>query len=242
MRKLAGTGGVWLLACTALLAADFWDETDFTTWSDEEVEKMLTDSPWAQRATVLMGGLTPAADDIDLSDVVRQRANRVRLEDDPLQAGIGTNIPDPEGGGEQFQRIRRLNVTVTWSSALPMKLAQLKRLLRSGAPIPPQVMERLTGDAPFYTLAVVGLPAPFAALAPMVEVLKAHTMLKRKNKAPIAPTFSCSGTRPTGRPVSESDIITLDDTDVFITQLSPDNEVKKKFKLEDMVFGDQLAL
>ena len=209
---------------------------------------MLTDSPWAQRATVLMGGLTPAADDIDLSDVVRQRANRVRLEDDPLQAGIGTNIPDPEGGGEQFQRIRRLNVTVTWSSALPMKLAQLKRLLRSGAPIPPQVMERLTGDAPFYTLAVVGLPAPFAALAPMVEVLKAHTMLKRKNKAPIAPD-DVQLFRNADQSVlvvyrfPKSDIITLDDTDVeFITQLSPDNEVKKKFKLEDMVFGDQLAL
>ena len=44
-RTLAGTLAAWLIICAAPLAADFWDETDFTAWSDKEVEKMLTDSP-----------------------------------------------------------------------------------------------------------------------------------------------------------------------------------------------------
>ena len=48
--KLAGVVGVWFLAGVALAAADFWEEKDFTAWSDKEVEKMLTDSPWAKGA------------------------------------------------------------------------------------------------------------------------------------------------------------------------------------------------
>ena len=54
--RLAGTVGVWLLAGAALVAADFWEEKDFTTWSDKEVEKMLTDSPWAKQVRIIAAG------------------------------------------------------------------------------------------------------------------------------------------------------------------------------------------
>ncbi len=40
--------GAWLLACTALVAADFWTDKDSMFWSDTEVEKMLTGSPWSR--------------------------------------------------------------------------------------------------------------------------------------------------------------------------------------------------
>ena len=56
LRNLAGTVGVWLLAGVALVAADFWEEKDFMTWSDKEVEKMLTDSPWPSRSGLSSAG------------------------------------------------------------------------------------------------------------------------------------------------------------------------------------------
>ena len=52
----AETLGVWIVACAALAAADFWEEKDFTAWSDKEVEKMLTDSPWSRNLTVALRG------------------------------------------------------------------------------------------------------------------------------------------------------------------------------------------
>ena len=54
--RLAGTLGLWIVVGAALAAADFWNEKDFTTWSDKEVEKMLSDSPWSRRVTIAIRG------------------------------------------------------------------------------------------------------------------------------------------------------------------------------------------
>lgn len=237
MRKLAGTGAVWLVASAALLAADFWTEKDFTSWSDKEVEKMLTDSPWAKEATIVMGGLTAGRD------------FPVRVDPN----GLGGNLPDPipgrECGGEQFQRIRRVKATVTWTSALPIKLALVRRLIRMDEPIPAEDQELLTRDDPFYTVAVVGLPAPFYALEPMLDAVKAQTMLRRGDKAPIAPANVQLFRNEADQSVlvefkfPKTEALTMDDADVeFVTTLGTTNEIRERFKLDEMVFADQLAL
>ncbi len=237
MRKLLGIGVVWLVTSAALLAADFWTEKDFTTWSDKEVEKMLTDSPWAKEATIVMGGLTAGRD------------FPVRVDPN----GLGGPLPDPtpgrECGGEQFQRIRRVKATVTWTSALPIKLALVRRLIRLDAPIPPADQELLTREDPFYTVTVVGLPAPFAALEPLIDTVKAQTMLKRENKPPIAPATVELIRNESNQSVlieykfPKTDTLTMDDADVeFVTTLGTTSKIKKTFRLEEMVFGDQLAL
>ena len=40
------------LCVTALLAANFWDTKRFTEWSAKQIDKILTDSPWARKMTV----------------------------------------------------------------------------------------------------------------------------------------------------------------------------------------------
>ena len=60
-RTLVGTVGTWLVASAALMAADFWQEKDFTAWTAPQVEKMLTDSPWARKVTVVIGSLREGA-------------------------------------------------------------------------------------------------------------------------------------------------------------------------------------
>jgi hypothetical protein len=42
------------------MAGEFWDTKPFTTWSDAELQQLLTDSPWARRITVGAPG-APAA-------------------------------------------------------------------------------------------------------------------------------------------------------------------------------------
>ena len=51
-RRFLAMSGVVLLAGAVLAAADFWEETEFTAWSDKDVEQMMNDSPWAKRLTV----------------------------------------------------------------------------------------------------------------------------------------------------------------------------------------------
>jgi hypothetical protein len=50
-----------MLWATVLSAADFWLETPFYRWNDQEVGKMLTDSPWARKAEVYVKGKATGA-------------------------------------------------------------------------------------------------------------------------------------------------------------------------------------
>ena len=49
---------VLLLTSTLLWAGDFWEDKEFTQWSEKDVEKLMTNSPWAKQVTVAlsMGG------------------------------------------------------------------------------------------------------------------------------------------------------------------------------------------
>src|ERR1700738_317745 len=45
-------GAAGLAFAIALLAADFWKTKDSSQWTNEEVNKLLTDSPWAKELNV----------------------------------------------------------------------------------------------------------------------------------------------------------------------------------------------
>ncbi len=212
-RTRAGTVGVWLLAGTALVgaAADFWEEKDFTTWSDQEVERMLTDSPWAKQ--------------------------------------VGSTQVNPECGGEQFDRIQRTEVTVAWSTALPIRQATVRQAIGLGAPIPPESQQELEMDPPVYVVTLSGLPPTLRWLATTVPAIEAETMLKRKDKAPIAVESVRLFQNKQSQLISlvfrfpKTDVITVEDGEVeLVTKLGASGDLKKKFKLSDMVFGDQLEL
>ena len=230
-RTLAGTVGVWLLLGAALAAADFWDEKDFTTWSDKEVEKMLTDSPWSQQVRIALGSLTERPQDRGV----------------PATAGVPP-APVPDCGGGQFGRIQRQKVTITWSGALPIQQALVRQAIGRDAPIPPESQALLAQDPPFYVVTVHGLPPAFAFLASMSDAVKAGAMLKRKDAEPIAPydfRLFRSAADQSLRAVfafPKTDAVTLDHKDVeFIAKLG-DTDIKRKFKLEDMVYNGRLEL
>jgi hypothetical protein len=43
---------VWAVLAAVVSAAEVWDTKPFTQWSDKDVNKLLTDSPWAGKATL----------------------------------------------------------------------------------------------------------------------------------------------------------------------------------------------
>ena len=226
--RLAGTLGLWIVVGAALAAADFWDEKDFTTWSDKEVEKMLSDSPWSRKVTI----------------AIRGQGDRGSSD---LFGGAGGG-GGRSGGRDSFDvgaRSSRMRLTVTWRSALPVKQATVRRKAGLDVPIPSADQQFLARHEPQYVVSVSGFPKQFARLA-QDPAVRTETVLERKNMDPISPDdiriFRDGDSVMVMYFFPRTNAIALGDKDVeFVTTLAQ-TEVKKKFKLEDMVFAGQLAL
>ena len=141
-----------------------------------------------------------------------------------------------------------MTVSVAWISALPVRQAVLRRRQAGpDAPIPPDQQRQLGEEAPFYTVAVIGLPLRLAMQGGTIDEVKGKTTLKPNRKEPIAPQDI--RVLPDGdRSVRieflfpKNDAIALDDKEVeFVTKLG-NVEVTKKFRLADMTVRGRLAL
>jgi hypothetical protein len=230
---LVGTVAAFFLASAALTAADFWEEKDFTTWSPQQIEKMLTDSPWAKKATIVVGSLREGEAPGGFSS------------GGAGFGGGGGAGRGSDGGGGEFRGVGRVNVTVAWISALPVRQAIAR--LRAGvdAPVLPDE-KRLPEDEAFYAVAVVGMPTRVAQAGTLNEVLE-KTALKSKRKEPIKPADIriVPESKQTVRVefvFPKSNAIALDDKEVeFVTKMG-DAEIARKFTLADMMVRGRLAL
>ena len=233
MNMTARILGVWVLAGTALIAADFWDEKDFTTWSDKEAQKILSDSPWAKQVRVPIGG--PSSGDGFSRGL-----------------GLGAVAPPPSGDGNSGrgnafpESPQRIVLTVSWRSALPVKQAFVRTQIGVDAGVRQVDQQFLDNPETSYVVAVIGLPEAFAQLSGRSPELTAAASLKLDRPDPIL-AESAEVLREGDSVVGiwffpRSAAITLDDKDVeFIANLGP-LQFKRKFKLEDMLFHGELVL
>ena len=269
MNAIARTLGMWTLAGTVLVAAEFWDEKDFTTWSDQEVIAMLTDSPWSRQVTIVLRG--PArgqrpdrvsrvdvggATDGDAGDErgVPEPPELPSLQEppDPNDIVYERNADEPElwGRGRADRATaasERVVLTVSWRSAPPAKRALVRRQVGVDARIPLEQQQFLAQLEPLYVVSVDGLPRQFARLAQDREALMAGSVLRRGDKGPIV-AEDVEVFVGTGETViieyafSRDDAITLGDEEVeFITKLG-EIEVKRTFVLDEMVLGGELVM
>ena len=236
--------GVWVLAGAALVAADFWDEKDFTTWSDEEVEKMLTDSPWAKRVRVSIGGpgsgggFSPFSREENYQRASAVRDGRARAGDDNIRG---------RGRGDGFaEGSPRVVLTVSWRSALPIKQALVRAQAGIGAAVPPEQRPFLIQQEPLYLVTISGIPRPFGEGLNREAVLE-RTTLEREDADPIAaedvePYLVDGETFILEFAFLRDDPITLLDRNVeFVTELG-EVEIKRSFNVQEMMFGDALAM
>jgi hypothetical protein len=101
-----------LAICGSLIAEDFWKAKEPANWSVKEIEKLLTDSPWAQETRVVFNGQgRPAMSLTDRS---------------AMPSGGGSDSGTARGPGEISAAPSDspgLRIIVRWESAAPVQEA-----------------------------------------------------------------------------------------------------------------------
>jgi hypothetical protein len=236
-----------LLGLLPLAGEDFWKAKPYTEWNEKEVQRLLTNSPWAKEVSAAMpgGGGSPGG-----------RGGRGGMR------GGGGGAPDASagmGGGESgggdvggaaavASAPPAVMVKIRWQTALPVKQALVKRKFGAEAGTAEQAKQILAAEDTVYVVVVEGLPARMAQANPerMREALKKVTQLQRKGKEPILPAQVTLGmaekTLLAYFVFPKSEAIELEDKDVeFVTKLGP-LEIKRKFKLAEMTVEGRLSL
>jgi hypothetical protein len=150
------------LACAGMLfAVDFWKTKDSTLWTDDEVSKILSDSPWARAKTIQPQ--QPQAG--------RRGGGMGRRGGFGYPGGGGIGFPGggggyPQGGGGGYPQgganggnngdpaqNEPMNLTIRWASALPIQRA----LMRQGASASDELKAVSASTEKYYVISVLGL-------------------------------------------------------------------------------------
>ena len=229
---------------TALAAADFWEDKDFTTWSQKEVEKMLSDSPWSRKVSLHIPEVSLAGRVGGLSGgLIGTGGGAGRAGGGGGAGGAGAgNL----GGGGFLPPPRRTQVPLRWVSALPVKQASVMERGEGATPPPTDPDQFLQQEERQYRLAVVGLARAFGSTLSDLQAVRGATLLKRKDRAPIAAVdvrlvyhgewLSIEFHFP------KDESITLDEKEVEFVTVLGEAKLSKKFKLKDMVIAGRLVL
>lgn len=159
------------LAAPALMRASFWDEKSFPDWSPDEVDRLLTDSPWARPTTVRFDlGHPDDGSVFDFSDIqlppLGGSSGRWGSSGPGWPTGGGQrrggSDPFPRGGGGsgRGQTVpSEAYLTIRWSSALPIRQALLLEQYGSASEIPADAMAALDQKPEDYVIEIFGIPS-----------------------------------------------------------------------------------
>ncbi len=250
MKKL-----VPFLLALGLWAADSWQNKPVADWSDKDVQKVLTNSPWAKSISVTASGL------MDSAAMPGRGGRGFGGDDSPPSPGGGGQMPGGSPGvpggnvasrnlgdeGLGSQAAPSIALTVVWESALPVRQALARRKFGAEAVTSAEAKKFLEED-PGYLVAVAGIPDALvqASAAHGKAALLDRTSLSAKGKPPL----QASGVE-VGPPGKVTQVIFtfpktapfgIDDKDVeFSTQFGA-VAVKYKFHLKDMLYQGKLEL
>jgi hypothetical protein len=231
MRKASFFAAVALaIGVTAVLAAEFWQNTPYTDWSDKDVSKMLTDSPWARGVPL---------------DMSAMRGNSGGGGGGMGGGGgrCGGGGGRGGGGGGMQQR----SIIIRWVSAMPMKQALIKTKYgdKAGSDEAKKMLEMPDTQ---YVVTLIGIPGQLARNDPdkVKDQLKSATTLNRKGKDAIVPDtvemHPQNGQLAVIIRCPRANPITLDDKEVEFSTKLGSLVIKRKFKLSEMEFNGKLEL
>jgi len=153
--------GIAGLACAAmLLAADFWKTKDSTLWTDDEISKILSDSPWAKAKTI-----QPQQSQARRPGMGRRGGGFGYPGGGIGYPGGGGGYPQGGGGGGYPQsggnngdpsQNEPMNLTIRWASAVPIQQA----LMRQGASASDELKAVAASTEKYYVVSVLGLRMP----------------------------------------------------------------------------------
>ena len=269
--RFRNTGLFALISGSALLlAGDFWQDKKPSEWTEKDIQRLETKSPWAKDASVVsnyerLAGLGRRGGMGDASG----QLGRAGGMGGPGMGGGGWGGGGGGGGwgggrgdrGESDQGgMPTPKVLVRWDSAAPLRDAAAK------GPVTEMAKRVAEWTQDFYVVSVTGLPMmrsmgsgrkgdPQAPNPERIEQmqrrleqrLKDATKLTIKGRDPIAPARVESISTPEGGRTAiflfpRTAAISMDDTEVkFETAMGP-QEITAKFRLKDMLYHGKLDL
>jgi hypothetical protein len=236
-----------------LTAGDFWQRRPFPDWTPEDVDRLLSDSPWAKQVTVRFDLPIPAT---NLASNFGDRFSDVGLPGGVgfpggrpgRWPGSGSGQPGaPRTGGASSVR-SEVFLTIRWSSALPVRQAiALDRWGRDRLD-EPEARKFLSVPETDYVVEVFGIPAIVAhqgARRLEAELFDSARILV-KGRAPIrtasahVPVFgnhlAATLRFPRHQPIEPGD------HSVEFLASGARMDIARKFKLESMTYEGRLEL
>jgi len=219
---LAASLAIYTVGSATIAAADFWTIRPFTEWTDKEARSIFEGSPWAALVSVPL----PPAGPVPSGDVAAGGRGGGRGGDDSFGPGP-----------------RRVRITISWRSALPVKQAIVRTQLKAGGAPTADQQTFLAQAEQYYVIAIQGVPPQYVRPGNGATV---ESFLRRNGKTPIAAEQASSQPSAGGATLligfPRTDGITLEDGEVEFVAKFDGLEVKRKFKLKDMLFDGTLAL
>jgi hypothetical protein len=146
-------GGAWL-------AARNWERDAFPGWTEEFVDRILTDSPWARPLTAPFRYSAPARPRF-LTSYFEQIGEPLGFPPGwPGRTGTqsGNRSPRTEDGAAPAV-LTEIYLTVRWASALPVRQAMALHQYGRGGLDSPRAAALLEGASGEYVVEIAGFPA-----------------------------------------------------------------------------------
>lgn len=245
--QFRSVGIIVLSSAAILLAGEFWQDKQPSDWTDKDVQRLETKSPWAKEASVSL--------ERGLMDGVRMGGGMPGGMGGGMGRG-GRGMGGSRGGtGRAGQGgASAPKMTVRWDSAAPLRDAAARGTLSE------QAKKVAEWAKEYYVVTITGMTMmrgrgrdqqqsePDASQAEqMQERLKEETALKLTGSGgTIAPERVEVLDAGEGREVvflfPRSEAVSMDDKEVdFETAMGP-RQIKVKFTLKDMIYHGKLEL
>jgi hypothetical protein len=216
LAALAVAAAIGAMAATA--TKEFWDEKFPEDWSPAEIQRILNDSPWAQKAVVGFNGGPGGAVGFSRGGIYSP-ADQVQYHGTGAAASPGT-----------------FHAIVRWASAKPVSAAS------KGTPDGASsfYILAMTGDFPDEAKPAEGESS--TASLDRGEMLRTYTKLERKGDAPIYLDHIQAVSGGEMFYFSRLEPIKAANKEItFTTKMGP-LEFKAKFSLKDMMYRGKLEL
>lgn len=244
MRLVVFSVAIGCLAVAVPIAADFWDTKEFPEWSAQEIDRLLSDSPWARSVTAHVTNVGLAGRVGGLGGGVVGAGTGSRGGVGAGGGGVAGAGAGNIGGGTFMPPPRRLRVPVVWSSALPVRQA-MARLTAGGDGADLSQQPQLSGDEPLYRITII-VPAELSEEITSLEELRSTTTLATRRTRDRPPVdirlFHQGALLGLEFDFERAPAITLQDREVdFVTAIGS-TSIERTFRLSDMTVGGELRL
>jgi hypothetical protein len=231
-----------------LWAADFWESKPFTDWSDKELRRVETNSPWARQTNTLM---TNARPNLPPADAPVSGFPNVDgpLSRDPNVGRVGGPGAAPAIIAPDSPIEQGLPVMIRWQTALPLRQAQMRGKYGKEAATAPGAKRILDQDPTVYVISVTGIPDSLVMLGGAETAkhsIQDQTTLTARGKLALHPSavefVSAGGSVDILLAFPKTSPFTLADQEIDFASHIGTADVKYRFRLKDMVVHGKLEL